>query len=46
MSEITIKLSENVINQIEEAANIRKIDTDRMIKAIILEWALKDMMNK
>lgn len=46
MSEITIKLSENIINQIEEAANIRKIDKDRMIKAIILEWALKDMMNK
>ena len=46
MSEITIKLSENIINQIEEASNIRKIDKDRMIKAIILEWALKDMMNK
>lgn len=46
MSEITIQLSENVINQIEEAAIIRKIDKDRMIQAIILEWALKDLMNK
>lgn len=46
MNEVTIQLSESVINQIEEAAIIRKIDKDRMIQAIILEWALKDLMNK
>jgi len=46
VNEVTIQLSESVINQIEEAAIIRKIDKDRMIQAIILEWALKDLMNK
>ena len=41
MNEITIQLSESVINQIKEAATIRNIDTERMIKAIILEWTLR-----